>query len=424
MTPDPDIERLLRQELAQIHCGRPNGAALRESTSMEAAASDALLPTFPEMAWRGIFADYRDIMRATTEASDVAHFATLWAAASVNLGRRVSMYAGDEIFPNSYLLFFGSTGDKKTTAARRIFSHNLLHVSVQVVRNAGSPEGMLDALQQTALAPAVYLCFFEEISTLLKHGRWQGSTLLEFFTETFDCPPVYRPAYRNSKAEINQPTPSVLAGTTAEWFWKNAQAEDFHGGFGNRMIYLTGSRKPPLPSPAQVDESKIEPLRSRLHSLATTPQTTAAFSPPAKRLFDGFYVDWERADRSGLYAAAVKRIPVYVRKLAMVYAACEETLPEVTCDQTAASIAIGKFAAECTRVLVDLKSSQARPEGEFEQRVLSWLEKHDGSRKREMQQTLSKYAGSCEVFNRAVDNLVRADRVRIEGQEKRVYLIR
>ena len=39
------------------------------------------VPTeFPDIAWRGIFAEYRAAMDGTTEASDVAHFATLWAA--------------------------------------------------------------------------------------------------------------------------------------------------------------------------------------------------------------------------------------------------------------------------------------------------------------------------------------------------------
>lgn len=213
--------------------------------SARAAPSEGTLPTFPESAWRGIFAEYRDVMADTTEASDVAHFASLWGTAAVNLGRQVSMYAGDEIFPNSYLLFFGSTGDKKTTAPRRILRHRLLADTVQVLSNAGSPEGMLDALQvQQAANPTVYLCFFEEVSTLLKHGRREDSTLFEFFTETFDCPSVYRPTYRNNKAEINQPTPSILAGTTTEWFWKNARAEDFHGGFGNRLLYLTRAMRP------------------------------------------------------------------------------------------------------------------------------------------------------------------------------------
>ena len=75
---------------------------------------------------------------------------------------------------------------------------------------------------------------------------------------------------------------------------------------------------------------------------------------------------------------------------------------------------------------MDLRSTQPRPEGEFEQRVLAWLQKHDARSKREMQQMLSKFAGSCEIFNRAVNNLERAEEIRIEMVQgkKRVYLTR
>ena len=38
-------------------------------------------PNFPEIAWRGLFADYRRAMVDTTEASDVAHFGTFWSVA-------------------------------------------------------------------------------------------------------------------------------------------------------------------------------------------------------------------------------------------------------------------------------------------------------------------------------------------------------
>jgi hypothetical protein len=43
-----------------------------------------------------------------------------------------------------------------------------------------------------------------------------------------------------------------------------------------------------------------------------------------------------------------------------------------------------------------------------------------------MQQMLSKFAGSCEIFNRAVNNLERAEEIRIEMVQgkKRVYLTR
>jgi hypothetical protein len=387
---------------------------------------DSALPEFPAIAWRDIFADYREAMQGTTEASDVAHFAAIWAAISANLGRSVRTFDGDELYPNAYLLFYGTTGDKKTTAQRRLLRHDLLAPNVQILSNVGSPEGMLDALQKSGDNPTVYLCFWEEISTLFARGRWKGSTLLEFLTETFDCPREYRLPYRKNPVELLGPTPSILAATTPEWFWKNAVAEDFYGGFGNRILCLSGRKKTPLPSPVRPDETVVACIRQRLHSLGSSPNSLAALSAQAQALFDKFYIDWEGEERQGIYAAAVKRIPVYARKLAMCYAACEGTLPEITFEQMKASIAVVLYSAECTRLLVNARTARLRPEAELEadleQRFLRWVQKHDGETKRHMQQTLSKYAESCGVFNKILVNLQRADR--IEVQNRRVYLVR
>ena len=68
------------------------------------------------------------------------------------------------------------------------------------------------------------------------------------------------------------------------------------------------------------------------------------------------------------------------------------------------------------------RSRSSRPEGELEQRFLKWINKNDGARKRRMQQTMSKYAGSCKVFNEIMLSLIRADE--IEVRDGRVYLLR
>ena len=184
----------------------------------------------------------------------------------------------------------------------------------------------------------------------------------------------------------------------------------------------TGAKKKPLPSPCAPDVAKIEAIRERLHAVHSLKPTKAVFSEAAQRAFDEFYIKFESRERTGLLGAALKRIHVHVRKLAMVYAACEGTLPEINVDQTKAAIAVGIYAARCARLLVDAQATNARPEGELEQRFLRWLEKHDGASKRYMQQTLSKYAGSCEVFNRTLKSLMQADQ--IELRTGKVYLHR
>lgn len=61
-------------------CARVAGDYLRGRADVsvaadtEAISDEDSLPDFPESAWRGAFADYREAMAGTTEASDVAHF--------------------------------------------------------------------------------------------------------------------------------------------------------------------------------------------------------------------------------------------------------------------------------------------------------------------------------------------------------------
>ena len=118
------------------------------------------LPSFPDIAWRGVFDVYRQAMEGSTAASDVAHFCTLWAAVASALGRRIHMYSGGIVYPNVYLCNFGPTGDHKTTAQRRLKECDLLAgQTVRYVQNVGSTEGLSDLLSKAERG--VYLCYWE-----------------------------------------------------------------------------------------------------------------------------------------------------------------------------------------------------------------------------------------------------------------------
>lgn len=380
------------------------------------------LPTFPEIGWRGAFADYRQAVKNSTEAADALHFGALWAAAAVTLKRNVWMYSGVRVYPSVYINLVGPTADKKTTAQRMVTQCGIFPPEVRIVRNQGSTEGLADSLRRDDGGACVALLMWEEITGLLARGRWSGSTILEFVTETFDCPSKWGLAYRKNAVELTEPTPTILAGTTAEWFWKNARPDDFYGGFGNRFFYLSGVKKAAIPNPTEPGGAALQRVRDVFNRLRDQRPTEARFTPDAARLWVQFYKTWEGFERTGLHAAATKRIHVYVRKLAMVYAAMDDSLPDITLDQLKAAIAVGMYGSACAQLLVDQQHATSRPEGQLEQRVLDWVRGHDGSKKRYMQQTLSKAVGSCEVFNRIVLSLTRAEL--IEVRDKRVYLSR
>ena len=333
------------------------------------------LGEFPEAAWRGPFKTYRAAMVGASEAPDTAHFTALWAVAAACLRRRAYFHYGITTYPNVYLVNYGSTGDCKTTGMR--YGLRLLpDQGVKVLRGVGSAEALGDWMQQLDEGVKIsHLLFIEELTTLLSRGSWEGNTLLSFLTETFDAPDRYEIPYRKDSVLVVEPTPTLLAGTTPEWLWKELREKDIHGGFGNRMFFLTGPPKLPIPLPAKPNPEALKIIREDVHRLLTLPLTELFFTPDAQAIWTEFYLAWEKTTWSELTAASVMRIPTYIVKLSMVYA-CLERTSLITRDQLEAAILVGNYGAKCVDRLMN-RHRQVTTQGRCERRVLSVLEQHD-----------------------------------------------
>jgi phage/plasmid primase-like uncharacterized protein len=336
--------------------------------------ADSLGP-FPEEAWRGPFKTYRDAMQGTSEAPDTAHFTALWGVAAACLRRRVSFYYAFPHYPNVYLVNFGGTGDSKTSAGRQGL-RLLPDEGVKLLRGVGSAEALGDWMQQPDEGPAVsHLLFIEELATLLTRGGWEGSTLLSFLTETFDAPDRYEIPFRKNPVLIHEPTPTLVAGTTVEWLWKGLREIDVHGGFGNRIFYMTGTPKPPIPLPAKPNAEALASVRADLQRLAAHPSMEFFFSPDAQALWNEFYIKWKSTSWAELTTAAIKRVPAYIVKLSMTYA-CLEGTSLIIADQLNAAIRVGHYGAKCADKLMS-RHRQHTLQGKCEGRVLSALKDHD-----------------------------------------------
>jgi hypothetical protein len=401
---EPEV-RAIAQSVSR-YAPAPGAAQARRQGAQSGAEQSAELPlVFPEAACRGVFADYRKAMTQATEASDVFHFATLWARAAVALGRRVSFPYGMPLFPNAYVVCFGPTGDKKTTATRKCAE---IGDTFKIVCGGGSGEGMADEFA-TAEPGQGLLIHTEEFAQILRPGRWDGATLIPFLTQCFDCPEQYQLKFRKSPVNLERPTPSLLAGTTPEWFWKDFNAKDFPGGFGNRLFFLTGTRKPAIALPRMPNLSEIS---NAVNKLSAIQPCQAHLSLEAADLWGDFYAAWdaEEGRRDPLMATVIKRIPAYVLKLTMVYGAFEATLPEMTVDQLAAAIQVGHYGERCAGELLSLQNAGTNPKKELERRILGFVITQPGksTTKRQIYRHLHRHYRNTEEFNRAFDSLVRA----------------
>ena len=341
------------------------------------AGSKTDLLSFPEAAWRGPFADYRQAMAGTSEAPDSAHFAALWAVAAARLRRRLSIYYAFTHYPNVYLVNYGTTGDSKTSASRQGLRLLPEDGRVKLLRGVGSAEALGDWMQQLEDGPqASHLLFIEELANLLTRGGWEGSTLLTFLTETFDAPDVYEVPFRKNPIKVLEPTPNLIACTTPEWFWKSMREVNIHGGFGNRLFYLTGQPKPPIPMPSKPDPHQLHRVRDALNALERIEPIEVSLSGPARDFWGEFYIAWKETEWEPLTAAAVKRVPAYILKLAMLYASFEHTLPVITKEQLHAAILLGNYGTKCAERLMSQQGHHT-VQGKCEERVLKVIDHED-----------------------------------------------
>jgi hypothetical protein len=366
---------------------------------------------FPEEAWRGTFKVYRESMQGTSEAPDTAHFSALWAIAAACLRRRVSFYYAFPHFPNVYLVNFGNTGDSKTSAGRQGL-RLIPDQGVKLLRGVGSAEALGDWMQQPEDGPAVsHLLFIEELATVLTRGGWEGSTLLSFLTETFDAPDRYEIPFRKNPVLVQEPTPTLIAGTTIEWLWKGLREIDVHGGFGNRIFFLTGSSKQPIPLPAKPNPEGMAVVRAAIQRLASHQQTELFLTPDAQDLWNRFYFAWKSTSWPELTTAAIKRVPTYIMKLSMVYAAMEGT-SLITADQLGAAIKVGHYGAKCADQLMN-RHRQHTVQGKCEARVLAVLTDKDLPAWKIHQRISGSY--SAEELARAIRSLDAAGAIFIVG---------
>lgn len=129
---------------------------------------------------------------------------------------------------------------------------------------------------------------------------------------------------------------------------------DFHGGFGNRIFFLPGTPKDPIPMPAKPNSHLLLRVQDALKQLDNVSPGEVTLSHDAQSLWSGFYCDWKRTALKfdPLTATATKRIPAYIMKLSLVYSAFESSVAEITEDQLTSAVQVGFYGVECTKRLI------------------------------------------------------------------------
>lgn len=364
-------------------------------------------PQLPEAIWRGPFAEYRAAMDGVSEAADVVHFVALWVAAAVRLRRRIWFNYAYPLFPNVYAIVLGTTGDAKKTTGMRQQSGLLPAAGVKVLHGVGSGEALADWMQQSdETSPVSHLVVLEEFAALMARARWDGSSLLAFLTQAFDAPAVIDIPFRKNPIHVVEPTPSLQAGSTPEWFWKVTRDDDITGGAINRVFLGAAAPKAPIPLPRRPHPAPFARVVAALDQLADVIPTELYLQPDTEMVWSQFYLPWKTVLRNvdPLTAALGKRADVYAMKLAMIYAAFEKTLPFITPDQMTAATMIAGYKMDVDQWLVNQRRTPS-VQGDCEEAVCRAL-KHVDLPRWKIHQVIGARRWNADQIERAIKALL------------------
>ena len=201
-----------------------------------------------------------------------------------------------------------------------------------------------------------------ETATLLRKGAQEATRgLLPFITGVYDCPPSARLPNRKEDLRAENPFLCIYGSTTAEWLRNSLTMDDIRGGLAGRFMYIVGKEKAPIPFPPLPSDGALEQAERVLVDARNRLGSTRRYglSPEAMRFWESWYVE-ERSRDYGkpILDCLAQRLHVFAWKIALVYAALEDTA-QITRDQLRAACAFADYQRQAqAHVLGDMGDSQ------------------------------------------------------------------
>jgi len=362
---------------------------------------------FPNIAWQGLFQDYRDLVAETTEAADAFHYAAFLSVLGCTLGRRLHVYHATNLYPNFYICLVGRSGmtRKDTSIARSRDLLNRLHAedtttspSFRIVRGIRSYEGLLDELSGERKVRLIH--FGELLSLFSKTKQESVGNIIPQLTELYDCPDqVNPPVHQKEIANCREPFLSIIAGTTQAWMSKALTEREIYGGFANRWMYFHGLPKGPMPNPPKVDREKRDKLVAEINQIRSWADSVEngelTVEGEANNLFTDYYKEfYGRCQREGMIPTLIVRVQDIVWKLALLYAASNLSVTIRKQDLEPALVVGNYLEASITEIFRGFQDTRGK---QAESRVLDYLKNQpQGVRFRDAWHNLGLSSGELE----------------------------
>jgi hypothetical protein len=363
--PDEDDSASLSREQLTVEANETEGL------SVNCYGGKSTDTAFPEVAWTGLFQQWRDIVAPCTEAALVNLWGAFLLAVGVIIGRNAWRYSPRPLFPNFYLLLLGQTGDSRKSTVMWLACELLRYTGVDFKELDGvvSSEGIFEALSDREGTKG--LIYADEFRALLSVARRKGTQdILPKLNSLYYCPERSSIDRRKESTTIVRPFLSMVTATPQAYVEDVLTDLEVSGGFLNRFMVLSGTEQKAKPRVRMPSVGEWESIAAELRPIGERTIGHVEMTAEAETLWDDFYIGWKE-DRRGwspTQANLSARTFEHILKIAVVYSvlAGESTISAKILET---SIAIGKWLqsnslrlfadtgldrfGKCERVIVD-----------------------------------------------------------------------
>ena len=415
-----------------------------ERTRKALVELESALPSFPELAWRGMFDEYREIIGIDPEEPSTPisecplafHYANFLILAAAELGDKVRFCEGKSTFANLFVFCCGRTGTKKSTASDLIEEHitkNFPDTPHHVcLTSVSSGEGLIRTLMHR---PNLFLRYDEVKDLFVTAGR-NGNRLEPILNSAFDMRRV-QGIIKNSRDSVsaNEYYFNLLVNGTPDHVLLDLNEAFFKGGLLNRFLVFaskpTGVVKPVMGIP---DIAKTMALAKKLYAQCRAwrqfaplrGQIMMGLSPEARALHTEWYTvnTLDMQNRMDLEASPLTRLDVFVKKVAMVYAIMEtvpQKDPQIHAVHMEAAIAVVEYCKACMEWMTDAwtgaKTTFNQSALMIERRVEGILRRKGCISERNLYRLLNVSMPECA---KTVNGLVAMGQVSVSGTRPRM----
>jgi hypothetical protein len=374
---------------------------------------------FPPTAMVGSVADFARVMANGTEVPEEFYFAAGLTYLGAFVGNELTLDIGCPVDPRLYTVLLGESYEaRKSTAAKKTdeFFSTLKPTGkfwkerFSTLQGCGSAEGLAGYLKKHPNT----LLHYDEMQSFVEKAAIKGSTLLQMVTALFERG-SWDNQLKSSKASVS------LRDVRLSWLgcctndtWKAMWGpKALNIGLTNRLFVMNADRKAKVAWPGKPDAATLAAVTQRIQDQLAKLPLALGIDDDAKRAWETWY---EALPGDSPHSRRLDTIGL--RMLALVAFSTDKERLDVATVRTVTEMMDYELRIRRITDPIDAENTIAQ----LEENIRRQLHVRGPMTKRELRQRTSADRKGIWAFERALENVKKADDIKLNANDQYEYV--